>query len=96
LPVTHDTPARLSIVVPTYNERDRLPLLVEAVFSAYAAESLDAELVIVDDNSPDGTGAIADALAQNIASPCCIGPASSGWARPSSRGSRPPPRRSSG
>ena len=64
MPVVHDTPARLSIVVPTYNERERLPILVESLFSAYAGEALDAELIIVDDNSPDGTGAIADALAR--------------------------------
>ncbi len=59
-----ETPAALSIVVPTYNERDRLPDLVDSVFGAYAAEQLDAELIIVDDNSPDGTGAIADELGQ--------------------------------
>jgi dolichol-phosphate mannosyltransferase len=53
----------LSIIVPTYNERDRLGDLVAAVFAAYAAHGLDGELVIVDDNSPDGTGALADALA---------------------------------
>ena len=41
----------LSIVVPTYNERDRLPELVDAVFRAYASEALDAELIIVDDAS---------------------------------------------
>jgi dolichol-phosphate mannosyltransferase len=55
--------ASLSIVVPTYNERDRLPDLVSAVFAGYSAEGLDAELIIVDDNSPDGTGRIADTLA---------------------------------
>lgn len=55
----------LSIIVPTYNERDRLPELVQAIFAAYASESLDAELVIVDDNSPDGTGALADDLARD-------------------------------
>jgi dolichol-phosphate mannosyltransferase len=56
-------PAALSIVVPTYNERDRLADLVEAIFDGYAAEHLAGELVIVDDNSPDGTGALADELA---------------------------------
>jgi dolichol-phosphate mannosyltransferase len=54
----------LSIVVPTYNERDRLPELVAATFAAYRREHLDAELIIVDDNSPDGTGSVADALAR--------------------------------
>jgi dolichol-phosphate mannosyltransferase len=55
--------ASLSIIVPTYNERDRLPELVTAVFEAYASEGLDGELVVVDDNSPDGTGALAEELA---------------------------------
>ena len=61
----HDVTPRpaLSIIVPTYNERDRLRELVEAIFAAYAAARLDGELVIVDDNSPDGTGALADELA---------------------------------
>lgn len=58
------SPATISIVVPTYNERDRLTDLVEAIFRAYAAERLEGELVIVDDNSPDGTGALADDLAR--------------------------------
>jgi dolichol-phosphate mannosyltransferase len=56
-------PPPLSIIVPTYNERDRLGDLVAAVFAAYARSGLDGELVIVDDNSPDGTGALADELA---------------------------------
>ena len=56
-------PVPLSIVVPTYNERDKLPDLVEALFRAYADRGMDAELIVVDDNSPDGTGAIADELA---------------------------------
>lgn len=56
--------AALSIVVPTYNERDRLAELVDAVFGVCKARQVDLELVIVDDNSPDGTGQLADALAE--------------------------------
>jgi dolichol-phosphate mannosyltransferase len=53
----------LSLVVPTYNERDRLPDLVRAVFDAYHQGGVAGDLVIVDDNSPDGTGRVADDLA---------------------------------
>jgi len=59
-----DRPAPdVSIVIPTYNERDRLAELMQALFDASAAASIDLEVVIVDDNSPDGTGALADELA---------------------------------
>jgi len=53
-------------VVPTYNERDRLPELVRAIFATYDAAGIDGELVIVDDNSPDGTGDVADELARSF------------------------------
>ncbi len=58
------SPPVLSIIVPTYNERDRLRELVAAIFGAFAAEGLDGELIVVDDNSPDGTGALAEELAK--------------------------------
>jgi dolichol-phosphate mannosyltransferase len=54
----------LTMVVPTYNERDRIKELVEAVFASCASHGIALELVIVDDNSPDGTGVIADELAR--------------------------------
>ena len=76
-------PAALAIVVPTYNECDRLTDLVDRIFSTYAAAGIDGEIVIVDDNSPDGTGALADRLARGIASPCCTGLASWASAPPS-------------
>ena len=61
--VTLDTPADLTMVVPTYNERDRLGELVHAIFDACDQRRVALELVIVDDNSPDGTGPLADDLA---------------------------------
>lgn len=51
---------RLSIVVPTYNERENLPALVEAI-GRHAPEPY--EIVVVDDASPDGTGDLARELA---------------------------------
>ncbi len=50
---------RITIVTPTYNEAENLPRLVSALFSL----PLDLHLLVVDDNSPDGTGRIADELA---------------------------------
>ncbi len=47
------------IVIPTYNEREVLPDIVPAIRAAVPA----ATLLIVDDNSPDGTGALADQIA---------------------------------
>lgn len=50
---------RITIVTPTYNEAENLHKLVSALFSL----PLDLHILVVDDNSPDGTGRIADELA---------------------------------
>jgi dolichol-phosphate mannosyltransferase len=47
------------IVLPTYNEADNLPGISSAILEALP----DATLLVVDDNSPDGTGRLADSLA---------------------------------
>jgi dolichol-phosphate mannosyltransferase len=60
-----DATPDLTMVVPTYNERDRIEELTHALFTACSSHGLRLELVIVDDNSPDGTGALADGLAKN-------------------------------
>ena len=49
------------VVIPTYNERENLPLMAEALF-ALPIEGL--KLLVVDDGSPDGTGELADRLAE--------------------------------
>ena len=51
---------KLMVVLPTYNERENLPLIVEALFTLSIN---DLNILVVDDNSPDGTGALADELA---------------------------------
>ncbi|HVE95882.1 MAG TPA: polyprenol monophosphomannose synthase [Pseudonocardiaceae bacterium] len=52
---------QLMVVVPTYNEADNLPPLVDALL-ALPLEQL--RVLVVDDDSPDGTGKLADELAQ--------------------------------
>lgn len=54
----------VTVVIPTYNEADNLPRLVEALF-ALPAE--DLSILVVDDQSPDGTGAVAERLAAGSA-----------------------------
>nr|WP_062340224.1 polyprenol monophosphomannose synthase [Herbidospora sakaeratensis] len=51
---------RVLVIVPTYNERDNLPRIVERLRAALP----DVDLLVADDNSPDGTGKIADELAE--------------------------------
>lgn len=50
---------RIAAIIPTYNEAENLPAVVSALF----ALPLELRLLIVDDNSPDGTGKVADQLA---------------------------------
>ncbi len=54
---------RLTVVIPTYNEAHNLPAIAEAIFALPLA---GLHLVVVDDNSPDGTGEAADALARRM------------------------------
>ena len=52
--------SKLAVVIPTYNEADTLPVLVKHLF---ALPLPGLAVIVADDNSPDGTGAIADDLA---------------------------------
>ncbi len=59
-----DSVLQVSLVTPTYNERENIGPLCEEIFGLLAGvPDIDLELIVVDDNSPDGTGAAADALA---------------------------------
>ena len=56
-------PMRISLITPTYNERENLTLLAEEIFAIVGAEpDIDLELIVVDDGSPDGTGEVAEEL----------------------------------
>ena len=52
--------------MPTYNEKDNVRELVTRVNAACSAAGMDVETVIVDDNSPDGTGAAAEELGKEF------------------------------
>jgi dolichol-phosphate mannosyltransferase len=49
---------RVLVVLPTYNERDNLGPITNGILAATS----DVDVLIVDDNYPDGTGRLADAL----------------------------------
>lgn len=53
---------KLSIVIPTYNERENLPILLEKLEKTLCG--IDFEVIIVDDDSPDGTWRLAEELAR--------------------------------
>jgi len=60
----------LSVVVPTFKERDNVPLLVEKL--AHTLQGVDWEVIFVDDNSPDGTAAVARAAGESDSRVRCI------------------------
>jgi len=53
---------QLTVIIPTFNEAENLPKLVSVLF-ALPIEAL--KILVVDDNSPDGTGRLAEKLAQS-------------------------------
>lgn len=62
-------PHRVTIVIPTYNEAENLRPMVQALLELGLP---DLDILIVDDESPDGTGEIADALAAEHPGRCFV------------------------
>ena len=50
----------LSLLIPTYNEKENLVNLINLLKSEFIKNKIKGEILIIDDNSPDGTGKIAD------------------------------------
>src|SRR5258708_38499981 len=57
--------AALTVILPTYNEADNLPVIVAELFSLPLT---GLRILVADDNSPDGTGAVADDLVKQYGS----------------------------
>jgi dolichol-phosphate mannosyltransferase len=55
------------LILPTYNEAENIERIVAAALPQLAATGLEHRILVVDDDSPDGTGAIADRLAAELA-----------------------------
>ena len=53
---------KYSVILPTYNERDNLPLMISMLNTAFTTSKLDYEVIVVEDNSPDGTLQVAKDL----------------------------------
>lgn len=55
-----------TVVLPTYDEKENLEPFVRALGDVFERRGLTGDIIIVDDNSPDGTGRIADRLAAEL------------------------------
>lgn len=53
---------KYSVILPTYNEAENLPLMISMLNKAFGEAGLDYEVIIVEDNSPDGTLDVAQKL----------------------------------
>ncbi|MEZ0394525.1 MAG: polyprenol monophosphomannose synthase [Desulfurococcaceae archaeon] len=78
----------VSVVVPTYNERENLPALVERLDEAMRGSGIEYELVIVDDSSPDGTADAALELSESYPIKVVVRPGRLGLASAVAEGSR--------
>ncbi|NVM04470.1 MAG: polyprenol monophosphomannose synthase [Candidatus Helarchaeota archaeon] len=57
---------KLSICIPTYNEKENIEILINKIQEILKNININYEIIIVDDNSPDGTGKIIDKLAEKF------------------------------
>lgn len=57
-----DSKPKISVLLPTYNERDNLPIIVWLLVKYFTEANLDYEIIVIDDGSPDGTLEVAKEL----------------------------------
>jgi dolichol-phosphate mannosyltransferase len=56
----------VAIIIPTYNESENLPKLLKKIFFIFKKNDIVGRVIVVDDNSPDGTAKIAEKLANKF------------------------------
>jgi len=56
---------KVSVIVPTYNERENIKLLIPRIFQVFEKNNINGDVIIVDDNSPDGTAETVIELQKN-------------------------------
>lgn len=56
------TQNKYTVILPTYNERENLPIITWLLAKTFKEHAIDWEIIIVDDNSPDGTQEVAKEL----------------------------------
>lgn len=57
---------KISIVIPTFNESENLKQLIPKIFGIFKEHKIDGMVVVVDDNSPDGTAKVAESFAKKF------------------------------
>jgi len=53
----------ISVILPTYNEAENVRRIIPAITEVFREKAIEGEVIVVDDNSPDGTASIASTLA---------------------------------
>ena len=57
---------QVSVVLPTYNESENMPVIIPKICSVLEGSGIRGEVIVVDDNSPDGTAEAARKLAETL------------------------------
>ncbi len=59
---------KISVILPTYNERENIVKIIPMIHRVLSSENYEHEIIVVDDNSPDGTAEVAEKLSHEY--PC--------------------------
>jgi dolichol-phosphate mannosyltransferase len=62
----------LTVIIPTYNERDNIVDLIRAINNQFEYHNVNGEILVIDDNSPDGTANMVNVLAETRPNVRCI------------------------